>query len=106
METEKIYTYIDEMIQDLLIPARTEKKINHEVFNRFYLLLEELEKKFKNEEYISRKIAGMLFFIYTSLSAEAAYCNYDDELFIAVAKVEDMLDKILWESPFKADRLN
>lgn len=103
METEKIYAYIDEMIIDLLVPARTQKKINQEVFNRFYLLLEEVEKEVKNEEYISRKIAGMLFFIYTSLSAEAKYCEYDDELFIAAAKVEDILERILWESPFASD---
>lgn len=93
-ETEKICTYIDEMIVDLLVPARTEKKINQEVFHRFYTLLEEIEKQVKNEEYIPRKITGMLFFIYRSLSDEAAYCNYNDDLFMAAAKLEDMVDKI------------
>ena len=48
-----------------------------------------------------RKIAGLLFFIYRSLSEETQYCNYNDELFLAVAKLEDILDRIFWESPLK-----
>lgn len=98
---EDFYENIDELVQDLLIPARTEKKIDTQVFEKFYGILIELEKKMKGEECIPRKIAGLLFFIYRSLSAEAEHCSYNDELFIAVAKLEDMLDRILWDSPFK-----
>lgn len=98
---EEIYMKINEIIQDLLIPARTEKRIDTEVFNRFYNILVELESKVRGKQYIPRKIVGILYFIYTSLSAEAMYCNYQDELFIAVAHLEDMLDKIFWDSPFK-----
>lgn len=98
---EDIYSSIDELVQDLLIPARMEKKVNREVFDKFYGILLELENEMKGKEYISRKIAGLLYFISTSMSAEAEYCRYDDELFIAAAKLEDMLDRILWDSPFK-----
>lgn len=95
------YVKINEFVQDLVIPARTEKKIDKQVFEKFYGILTELEQELKGEEFISRKIAGLLYFIYTSLSAEAEHCSYNDELFIAVAKLEDMLDRILWDSPFK-----
>lgn len=98
---DEFYVNINELLQDLLIPVRTEKKINIKVFEKFYGLLTELENKLKGEEYIPRKIAGLLYFIYTSLSAEAEHCNYNDELFIAVAKLEDKIDRILWDSPFK-----
>ncbi len=92
---------IDELVQDLLVPARTEKKIDRHAFDEFYGILIELEKRMQGEEYVSRKIAGLLFFIYRSLSSEAEHCSYNDELFIAVAKLEDMLDRILWDSPFR-----
>lgn len=98
---ENFYVNINELVQDLLIPARTEKKIDIQVYEKFYGILKELENELKGEEYIPRKIAGLLYFIYTSLSAEAEHCSYSDELFIAVAKLEDMLDRILWDSPFK-----
>ncbi len=55
----------------------------------------------KLKENIPRKIAGLLYFISTSLSNETAYCNYDDELLIDAAKIEDMVDRILWDSSFK-----
>lgn len=64
-------------------------------------ILIELEKELKGEDCMPRKIAGLLFFIYRSLSADAEHCSYNDELFLAVAKLEDMLDRILWDSPFK-----
>ncbi|CUN14152.1 MAG: hypothetical protein ACLSFA_17655 [Roseburia inulinivorans] len=68
---EELYVNINELVQDLLIPARVEKKINKEAFEKFYNILVELENKVKGEEYIPRKIAGLLYFISTSLSAEA-----------------------------------
>ena len=98
---EEFYNKINELAQDLLVTARTEKNITAETFEKFYNILIELEHKMKGEEYIPRKLAGLLYFISTSLSNEANYCNYKDELFIAAAKVEDMVDKILWDSPFK-----
>lgn len=97
----EFYENINELVQELLIPARTEKKVNMEVFEKFYGILIEMEKELKGEVYIPRKIAGLLFFIYRSLSADAEHCSYNDELFIVVAKLEDMLDRILWDSPFK-----
>lgn len=98
---EDFYEKIDELVQDLLVPARTEKVIDKQAFEKFYGILIDLEKEMKGAECIPRKIAGLLFFIYRSLSAEAEHCRYNDELFIAVAKLEDMLDRILWDSPFK-----
>lgn len=98
---KEFYENINELVQDLLIPARTEKRINIEAFEKFYNILIALENRIKGEEYIPRKIAGLLYFISSSLSTEAVNCNYNDELFIAAARIEDMVDKILWDSPFK-----
>lgn len=98
---EKIYENIDGLVQDLLIPARTEKKLDIQAFEKLYGILIELEKELKGEDCMPRQIVGLLFFIYRSLSADAEHCSYNDELFLAVAKLEDMLDRIFWDSPFK-----
>jgi len=46
---EGFYLNINELVQDLLIPARVEKKINKEAFEKFYNILVELENKIKGE---------------------------------------------------------
>lgn len=91
---------INELIVDLLVPIRTAKTIDKEAFNKLYLLLDELKSIIKGEAVINRRLAGMLFFMYTSISAEAEHAHYSNPIFIEVAKLEDYLDKILWDSPF------
>ena len=95
------YSSINELVQDILVPVRTEKKIDKQTFDKFYSTLIELEHELSGQEFMPRKIAGLLFFIYRLLSEETQYCNYNDELFLAVAKLEDILDRIFWESPLK-----
>ncbi len=91
---------INKLIVDLLVPIRTSKTVDKGVFNKLYLLLDELKALIKGESIISRKLAGELFFIYTSISAEAEHAHYSSPIFIEVARLEDYLSKILWDSPF------
>lgn len=95
------YEQINQLVQDLLIPARVEKTINKEVFEKFYEILVKIENEVQGKENISRRIVGLLFFIYCSLSDEVVTDDYRDELFRAVGKLEDILDRIFWDSPFK-----
>lgn len=94
---------INKLSTDLLVPLRTSKSVNKEAFDNLYLLLDELEKLMKGQAVISRKLAGMLFFIYTSVSAEAEHAHYSSDIFIVAAKLEEYLNKILWDSPFGQD---
>lgn len=91
---------IDKLTIDLLVPLRGSKYVNKEAFDKLYLLLDELVKLMKDQEVISRKLAGLLFFIYTSVSAEAEHAHYASDIFMVAANLEDYLDKILWDSPF------
>ena len=50
LSMEEYCVKIDELVLDLLVPARTEKKINGPVFEKFYGLLTELENKLRGEE--------------------------------------------------------
>lgn len=44
---EEIYAEINDLVQALLIPARVEKRIDNEIFEKFCTILEELEKNMK-----------------------------------------------------------
>lgn len=98
---DEYYGQINGLILDLLIPVRTEKKLNKEVFLKLCDILEKIEDEIRGKESIQRNIAGLNFFIYRSLSDEVVTNDYKNELFRAVGKLEDILDKIFWDSPFK-----
>lgn len=95
------YEQINQLVQDLLIPARVEKTINKESFEKLYEILVKIENEVQGKENIARGIVGLLFFIYRSLSDEVVTDDYKDELFRAVGKLEGILDRIFWDSPFK-----
>jgi len=52
------------------------------------------------EETIPRRLTGLLFFIYTSLSGEIQNNDYRNPIFMEVSKLEEYLDKIYLDSPF------
>lgn len=91
---------INELVIDLLVPIRTSKAVNKEAFDKLYLLLNEVKALVKGEELISRSLVGLLFFIYTTVSAEAEHSHYTNAVFIEAGKLEDYLKKILRDSPF------
>lgn len=95
------YEQINDIILDLLGPVRTKKEIKREIFDKLYLILDNIKKEIKGEEVIPRKLAGILFFIYFSLNAEAIHTKYPDAIFMETANIESYLDDIIWDSPFK-----
>lgn len=91
---------INKLIVDLLVPIRASKTVNKEAFDKLYFLLDELKVLIKGEILITRKLAGSLFFIYTTVSAETEHAHYSNPIFIEAGRLEDYLSKILWDSPF------
>lgn len=102
---EEITKLINDLTIDLLVPIRTSKLVNKEAFSKFYELLDEVKKLVKGKEVINRKLAGLLFFIYTTISAEAEHANYSSPIFLEVSKTEEYLSEILWDSPFGQGRI-
>jgi hypothetical protein len=84
-----------------LVPIKTSKTIGKQSFNKLYSLLDELKVLIKGQVSINRKLAGLLFFIYVTMYAEAEHVHYSNSIFIEVARLEDYLSKILWDSPFE-----
>ena len=97
------YDAISEVAMKVLIQARCGRSLDEDNFNKLYMILQELEKEVSGKDMIPRNIAGLLFFIYCSLNDNLKYSNYKDVEFIALANMEEILDKILWDSPFKHD---
>jgi len=54
----------------------------------------------KDEDNISRKLAGRFFFIYTYLLHQAKYTSKPEEIFHEAEKIKEYLDRLL-PSPFK-----
>jgi len=88
---------IDDLIVDILVPARTEKKIYKPAFEKFEIILDEIESYYKDQKTIDKSVISVLFFIFNSLSAEAQYCNPKDELFLKTIYLEDKLEIIFGE---------
>lgn len=99
-EMDNILTEIDNIVQKLLVPVRTEKKVDREAFDLFYNYLDDILELVKGKEMIPRKITGILFFIYTSLLGEIQSKDYRDPVLMEVAKLEEYLSNIYWDSPF------
>lgn len=91
---EEIAKEIDGIILDILLPARSEKKVDEKSFKILFAYLEEIKQGIEGKSMISRKLTGILFFIYVSLSVEASYCDKTSLLFLKVAELESVLDDI------------
>ncbi|WLR41722.1 hypothetical protein LC087_12720 [Bacillus carboniphilus] len=99
IEIEQI---IDNLMVDILVPLRTSKSINHDAFNKLYNILNEIILQVNGEELIRRNLVGMLYFIYISVASEADH-SHSSSIFMEVAKLEDHLSRIFWDSPFKKE---
>lgn len=100
-EIIKLTKDINDIVQDLLVPVRTERKIDEKAFNAFYDYLDQVIKLVKGEPFIPRQLVGLLFLIYTTLAGANTTNDYKDSIFMEVAKLEDYLDQIYWDSPFR-----
>ncbi len=99
-EINTVYNNINNLVQNILIPIRAEKKVDRKSFDLLYIYLDELVGLVKGEEMIPRKLTGLLFFIYTSLSGEIQNNDYRNPIFMEVSRLEEYLGKIYWDSPF------
>lgn len=94
MSSDLFLQRIDELIVDILVPARTEKKIYKPAFEKFEAILDEIELYYKDKDTIDKSVVSLLFFIFNSLSSEAQYCEPKDELFLKTIHLEDKLEMI------------
>ncbi|MBL1230382.1 hypothetical protein IW492_14195 [Enterococcus sp. BWB1-3] len=63
-EMDRLAEEIDKMILDILLPARAEKKIGEKDFEKLKGILNDLKIRLSDAPVISRKLSGILFFMY------------------------------------------
>lgn len=85
---------IDSLVIDLLLPIRTSKRINRQVFERLLSHLKELQVLLANESFVPKDLVGLLLHIYVSMVAESAYAREQGPLEIAVGELEECLYRI------------
>lgn len=85
---------INEIALNILLPARTEKKIGEKDFEKFLSILKRIKENIVNSPIISRKLSGTLFFMYYSLANESQYCEPRSTFFMQVAQVEKYMVSI------------
>lgn len=100
IEIEEIEEDINKLLRDLLDPISESKVINKEAFDRLYMLLDKLKILIKGELLMSRKLAGLLFFIYTSLLSEVDKDKSITSVFVELKRLEEYVSSILWDLPF------
>lgn len=96
---DEFYDRVNELVVDLLVPARITKVLNREAYEKLCAVLQEIDDAVKGKEDIPQKLAGLLFFLYCSLSDQIKGKSYTDELFRAVGTMEGYLRRIL-DAPF------
>lgn len=103
METSKIFDTIgrniDELVIDLLLPARAERKVYRKAFDRFYQQLDQLILALGNERQMPRKLSGLLILIYVDLASNIRRRNQESPISKEVKNYENYLNQI-FEDPF------
>lgn len=69
------------LTKEILVALRPRKIIKEDSFLQLYKLLEELKYLIAGKEFIRRKLAGLLFFLFKSLISEANHTS-DPELIL------------------------
>ncbi len=92
---DEIEDSINKLTVDLLTPIRGSKTINQEAVEKLHSLLDELIVLLKDEKTIKRSLAGLLFFIYTTVAAESEHLHYSHPVFIEAGRLEEYLDRLL-----------
>lgn len=87
----EIMENIDEIMIELLIPARIQKKVNEEAFDKLVQSLEEMKVLFTDCPEVPKKLVYSLLFISTQMNVEAMYCDDEHPVAEKAREIERLL---------------
>ncbi|MWC29491.1 hypothetical protein [Paenibacillus sp. MMS18-CY102] len=73
-ELKRIEEEIERLATEIIVPLRG-KEINETAFQRLFQLVGLLIISIEDNEYVLRKTAGLLFFIYSQLETQESYAT-------------------------------
>lgn len=94
------------LIKNIILSLRPEKKINREAFDNLYSILEQLRKEHEGKEFISRKTAGMLFYLHYSILIEANHTKNPDQIMEELWRLSSYLLQIYDENIIQSNPKN
>ena len=82
---------LDRIITELLPPIRAEKRVPTDAFNDLLELLDQFEKHLAKEEVVPKVLVGTLWFIFTSVLAEADHAKEPGPILNAAWTLQEKL---------------
>lgn len=96
----EIYDYLKTISLPILLQLRCNKEIDKNLFRELYDSLEEIKRIICKDVMIDRKLAGLLFYIYISISSNVRNLDdYKNPILIEAARIEDYIYDILGYNP-------
>lgn len=90
---EKLELELDTLVSQIIVPLRS-KEINEEAFKKLFILLDEVKALIEKEHYISRNLAGLLFFLYTQVETQAKHTEFPEPIFMKLATLKNFIRHI------------
>ena len=78
---------LDQIITDLLPAIRMDKRIPEKAFNDFKALLDHYEVILKDQSEVPKSLVGSLYFVFTSMLAEADHAKEPDNIITAAWEI-------------------
>lgn len=94
---KEIMEQIDTLSADLLLSLHAggkAKQLDKNLFARLTSAIDELERLLSNETHVSKDLVGTLWFIFTSLLAEADHANNPEPILSAAWDIQERLSRI------------
>lgn len=95
IDENEFFEKLEKASLDILLPLRSSKIINNSGVNEMNKMLDIINKKYKGEEMIPKKIIGILISLFASMITEASYAKQPDDINKVAWEFEEKLEKIL-----------
>ena len=94
-QIDSITNEIDSLLLDLLGPLRTSKTINQTAFTKVTQALDRLQPLIERETLVPKVLVGKLWFIFTSMLAEAEHAkDKREQIEIAAWDIQERLRRL------------
>jgi len=93
----EVVEQIDTLSSELLLSLRKggrAKQLDKNLFARLTSAIDELGRLLSNENHVSKDLVGKLWFIFTSMLAEADHANHPEPILAAAWDVQERLTRI------------
>jgi hypothetical protein len=94
-QIQQLTQTVDRLGFEIMMPLRTSKQINHTAMNELEKATAQIAELLKDKEEVSKELVGRLYFIFTSMLAEALHARQNrEEIELIAWNYVEKLEKI------------